>query len=138
MSHDDASTQRDHPSVTRHEEELLISKQPTEVGRLRVHTHVDTTLVTEHVETQTEHFDDLERVPVAENDSGEIETLPDGSISIPVFEEQLVITKRLVVRERVIIHKRTVTEQHCVEAELREERVTVEGDIAPPQEDSRA
>ena len=31
-------------------------------------------------------------------DSGEVETLPDGSISIPVFEEQLVITKRLVVR----------------------------------------
>ena len=55
-----------------------------------------------------------------------METLPDGSISIPVFEEQLVVTKRLVVRERVIVRKHTVYEEQVVTADLRRERLEVE------------
>jgi uncharacterized protein (TIGR02271 family) len=65
----------------------------------------------------------VERVPAAEGDSGEVETLPDGSISVPVLEEELVVTKRVVVRERVIVRKRTTTERRRIEAELRKERV---------------
>jgi stress response protein YsnF len=38
-------------------------------------------------------------------DSGEVEVLPDGSLSIPVFEEELVVQKRLVVRERIIVRQ---------------------------------
>ena len=75
----------------------------------------------------TEHAD-LERYPVGEVDSGEVEVLEDGSISIPVFQEELVIEKRLVVRERVIVRKHTVTEERLVEADLRRERVEVDVD----------
>ena len=75
---------------------------------------------------------DIERVSAAEGDSGEIETLADGSVSIPILEEELVVTKRTVVRERIVVRKRTVTEDQRVEADLRKERVVVEpeGDIA--------
>jgi len=75
----------------------------------------------------TEHAD-LERHPVTEADSGEVEVLADGSVSIPVFQEELVIEKRLVVRERVIVRKRTVTEDRLVEADLRRERVEIDVD----------
>jgi hypothetical protein len=71
---------------------------------------------------------DLERHPVTEADSGEVEVLPDGSISIPVFQEELVIEKRMVVRERVIVRKHTVSQDQLVEADLRKERVALEVD----------
>lgn len=72
--------------------------------------------------------------PAEEYDSGEIETLPDGSISIPILEEELVVTKRLVVKERIIVRKDTVTETRRVDAELRKERLEIEGDAGqlPP------
>ena len=73
-------------------------------------------------------YADMERQAVLEGDSGEVEVLADGSVSIPVFEEELVIEKRLVVRERVIVRKHTVTEDRRVEADLRRERVEIEAD----------
>ncbi len=54
--------------------------------------------------------------------------LPDGSVSIPILEEELVVTKRTVVRERILIRKRTVTEHQRVEAELRRERVELDSE----------
>ena len=71
---------------------------------------------------------DLQRVDVDDGDSGRIETLPDGSVSIPLFEEQVVVEKRLVVRERVVVRKQTVVEDHVVEADLRRERLEVDAD----------
>lgn len=46
-----------------------------------------------------------ERAPIGEDDSGEIETLPDGSLSIPLYEEELVVTNRTILRERIIVRK---------------------------------
>ena len=43
-------------------------------------------------------------------DSGEIEYLDDGGISVPLIEEELVVLKRKVVRERVIVRKNAQTE----------------------------
>jgi uncharacterized protein (TIGR02271 family) len=71
-----------------------------------------------------------ERVPVAEGDSGEIETLPDGSLSIPLYEEELVVTKRTVLRERVIIRKEIAARTQRVEAELHREHIEIDADDA--------
>ncbi|MBA2359372.1 MAG: YsnF/AvaK domain-containing protein [Actinobacteria bacterium] len=116
--------------LDRHEEELRIGKEEHELGTIRARKRVDTEKVEEIVPRQTEYAD-IERETPAGEDSGEIETLPDGSVSVPVFEEQLVVTKRLVVRERVIVRKHTVTEDERVEAELRKERVEIDakGDV---------
>lgn len=59
-------------------------------------------------------------------DSGEVEHLPDGSISIPIIEEELIVTKRLIVRERIIVRKDTIVETRRIETELRRERVETE------------
>jgi uncharacterized protein (TIGR02271 family) len=72
----------------------------------------------------------FERLAAEDGDSGRVETLPDGSVSIPVLEEELVITKRTVVRERIVIRKRTTTQHERIEADLRRERVVLEGDAA--------
>ena len=113
--------------VTLSEERLQVGTERHQVGSARAVKHVDVEQATARVERGTEHAD-LERSVVddVEADSGEVETLPDGSISIPVFEEQLVITKRLVVRERVILRKHTVYEEQVVTADLRRERLEVE------------
>ena len=123
--------------VIRHEEELRPGARVEEQGGVRARKAVDAARVAETVPRQVEHADDLEHVPAGEEDSGEIETLPDGSISIPVFEEELVVTKRLVVRERVVVRKRTVVEDQLVEAELRKERVEVESTGGAEVEDAR-
>jgi len=56
-------------------------------------------------------------------DSGEIEYLDDGSVSIPIIDEELVVYKRLVVRERVIVRKDAEIEHRRIETELRRERL---------------
>jgi uncharacterized protein (TIGR02271 family) len=109
------------------EERAHVGTVTEETGRVRARKSVEHERVEQVVARGTEHAD-LERRPVAAEDSGEVETLPDGSVSIPVFEEQLVVTKRLVVRERVILRKHTVYEDHLVQTELRKERLDIEAD----------
>lgn len=114
------------------EERLQVGTQTERTGSVRARKTVDVESVETRVERGTEHAD-TERVDVldAEADSGQVETLPDGSLSIPVFEEEIVVTKRLVVRERVVVRKHTVYEDHVVTADLRRERLEVEaeGDV---------
>jgi uncharacterized protein (TIGR02271 family) len=117
----------DRDSVERREEELVVDTDVHETGAVRARKTVEGRPYEELVPRDVEHAD-VERRPAAEGDSGQVETLPDGSISIPVLEEELVVTKRVVVRERIVIRKRTVTEQQRVTAELRRERVELEAE----------
>ena len=114
-------------SVVRHEEELVTDTVVQEAGRVGVRKLVEHERVQTVVPLGVEHAE-FERQAPGEADSGEVEILADGSVSIPVFEEELVIEKRLVVRERIIVAKHTATEDRRVEADLRRERVEVEAD----------
>ena len=125
---DDVDRDRAEAEVTRHEERAVVGTELHESGRVRVRKHVETYPVEEVVSRGVEHADTSERLPAAEGDSGEVETLEDGSVSIPVFEEVLVVTKKLVVRERVIVRKHTVVDEHVIETELRREHVTVDSE----------
>lgn len=115
------------------EERLAAGTETEQIGSARAVKHVDTESVQTRVQRGTEHAD-TERVDVADAaaDSGQVETLPDGSLSIPVFEEQIVVTKQLMVRERIIVRKHTVYEEHVVTADLRREQLKVDtdGDVA--------
>ena len=114
-------------SVIRHEEVADVETRWHEAGAVRARKHVDYERYDEVVPHRVEDVR-LERVAAGEEDSGEIETLPDGSISIPVFEEELVVTTRTVLRERVIVRKETVEEPQRIVADLRKERVEIEAD----------
>jgi stress response protein YsnF len=119
-------------SLTRHEQELHVGTSSETVGSVVVHKTVESEPVSDLVDRDVEEADAI-RVPPDDQDSGEIVTLPDGSVSVPVFEEELVVTKRLVVRERIVIQKRRVTEVERVEGDLLRERIEVEGDTEPPR-----
>lgn len=112
------------------EERLVTGTSTEQTGRVRAVKHVEQQSHESRVERGVEHAD-LAREQPLDGDSGDVETLEDGSLSIPVFEEQIVVTKRLVVRERVIIRKHTVYEEHVVTADLQRERldIEVEGDV---------
>jgi uncharacterized protein (TIGR02271 family) len=49
-------------------------------------------------------------------------------VSIPLFEERLIVQKQLVVIERVIIRKHRTTEDHQIEADLRREHIEIDVD----------
>ena len=121
-----------------HEEELSLARAPGEAGRVRARKRVETEKVERIVPRERELFDEVERRAPADGDTGEVETLPDGSVSIPILEEELVVTKRTVVRERVIVRKRTVTEEHTVEAAVRRERISIDADEGVPLEEDAA
>jgi uncharacterized protein (TIGR02271 family) len=122
-------------SLVRHEEELQLGTREYEKGTVRARKRVESEHV-ERVEPRSVEYGGFERAPANDSDSGEIETLEDGSISIPLFEERLVVTKELFVRERVILRKRTVTDHHRIEAELRKEEIEITGDVEGEQPDS--
>jgi uncharacterized protein (TIGR02271 family) len=111
-------------SVVRHEEEFRIGKRLEELGVLRLKTEVSTETVEGDFDIESEDAD-VTRIPVESEDSGQIETLSDGSVSIPLFEEQLVVSRRLVVRERIIVRKHTTARTEHVRGEVRREHVDV-------------
>ena len=119
----------DETEVIRSEEVLDVGVRERDAGAVRLRKRVDEERVERLVPVGLEHAE-VERAAVGEGDSGQVETLPDGSLSVPVFEEQLVVEKRLVVRERIIVRKHTVYEDQLVTADLRRERVEVDVDEA--------
>jgi uncharacterized protein (TIGR02271 family) len=117
-------------ALVRHEEEARVDTEWAEAGGVRLRRETTTERVSERFPRQLEEVEH-ERVPVGEGDSGEIEVLPDGSVSIPLFEEELVVTRRTVLRERVIVRKQLISEWETVEADLRREQIVFE-DEPPP------
>jgi uncharacterized protein (TIGR02271 family) len=113
--------------IIRHEEEAGVEKRSHVIGFLRARRRTKRVKVREDLPVDFERLAQ-ERVPVAEGDSGEIETLPDGSLSIPLYEEELVVTKRTVLRERVIVRKQIASRTERIEAELRREQVEMDAD----------
>lgn len=125
--HDRAQEPTERIDLTLAEERLATGTETYRTGSVRARKEIDVEQVEQVVPRGTEHAD-LERVTALDGDSGQVETLEDGSISIPVFEEQIVVEKRLVVRERVVLRKHTVYEEHKVTAELRRERLEINTD----------
>src|SRR4051812_15760967 len=113
--------------VVRHEEQLAVETVVEPSATVHARKRIDVERV-RHEEPCAVEEADFERVPGADGDSGEVEVLPDGSVSIPLLEERLVVTKQVVVRERVIVRKRTITEHERIEADLRRERIDLDAD----------
>jgi uncharacterized protein (TIGR02271 family) len=111
------------------QEHLSVEHEVEEVGGVRARKWVDEQAVTTVTSRGTEHAE-TSRVEADDDDDGQVHVFEDGSVSVPVFEEQLVITKRLVVRERALLRKHTVYEDHEVSADLRREHLTIDADAA--------
>lgn len=122
-----ATPDADTLEVVRHEEEAAVTPTPREAGAVRLRKRVDRLLVKAEVARRIEDAE-VECRPVEAGDSGEVETLADGSVSIPIFEEEIVVTKRMVVRERLIVKKASRSEHVTVPLELKRERIGIEAE----------
>ncbi|MEX0782382.1 MAG: DUF2382 domain-containing protein [Dehalococcoidia bacterium] len=84
--------------------------------------------------TRSSVYLDAEHVPPAEEDDGQVLELADGTLSIPVLEEEIVVTRRTVVRERLLVRRHIVSEPVLIRDEVRRERVEVEAEDGTPIE----
>jgi uncharacterized protein (TIGR02271 family) len=106
-------------------EELSVSKETVETGRLRVATRtrereavIDENLAREHVEIET--------VPIGLRIDAMPKTRQEGDTTIiPIVEEKLVVERRLVLKEEVRIKRVRTTESHKETVMLRYQEAVV-------------
>jgi uncharacterized protein (TIGR02271 family) len=117
-------------AMTRSEEELRVGTATGERGRARLHKWVETEHVSETVPVSHEEIR-VVREPITEANRDRALSGPDiteNTHEIVLNEERVVVAKETIPRERVRLEKETVTEERPVEADLRKERIDVEGD----------
>ncbi len=110
------------------EEELDVAKRDRQAGEVRLRKDVVTE--TKHVDVPvTREEVHVERTPAAARSPSPGEaTFQEKTVLMPVHEEEVEIRKRPVVKEEVRLRKERVTEQRAAEAEVRKERVDIEGE----------
>ena len=108
------------------EERLVAHKDLREVGEIEIRTEVDETPGRLEVDAYREEVT-IEHVPVGEAVSERDEPWEeDGVLIVPIYEEQLVVSKRLILRERMHIRRVATTERQLFQDTLRRERLVVD------------
>lgn len=118
----DANEQR----ITRSEEELRVGKREVQAGEVDIHKHVETEHVSKPVSVRHDEVE-VERRPVNGMTAGDAR-IGEEEIRVPITEEEVVVDTRPVVKEELVVRKRDVVETENVEADVRRERVDVEGE----------
>jgi len=123
QSRGDDLADEDELRVQRPEEELAAGTREREAGQLKVCKHVRTDR--ERIEVPTRHEEvSVERVPV-EGEATEDE-IGDDEVTVPVTEEEVIVSKRPVAKEEVRIRKDVVSDTETVEEDVRREEIEVE------------
>jgi uncharacterized protein (TIGR02271 family) len=109
------------------EEQLVAHKELRDLGEIEVRTEID------EVPGRLEVDAYREEVLVEHEAVGQVVTErekpweeTDGVLVIPIYEEQLVVTKRLVLRERMRVRRIGTTERQLFQDVLRRERLVVD------------
>lgn len=119
-------------AVTVSEERMRVDTQAREAGRARLRKYTTTETETVSVPVTKERLV-VERNPVAGGTTDAPITEGDQVEEITLREERAVVDKETVPVEEVRIGKEQVTEHEQVSAEVRKERVDVDGDVEPGQ-----
>ncbi|HYI60050.1 MAG TPA: PRC and DUF2382 domain-containing protein [Microlunatus sp.] len=130
VGHDTSGPTTDE-AMTVSEERLAVGTERQEAGRARLRKYVVTENVTQTVPVQREEVR-LEREPITDANVGAATSGPEISEEeheVVLHEERPVVEKETVPVERVRLDTETVTEQQTVDADVRKERVDVEGDV---------
>ena len=108
------------------QEELVAHKEMRHMGDIEVRTEVEEVPGRIEVEALREEIE-VEHVPVGRVVAQREAPYHDGEVLIvPVYEEQLVVSKRLVLREELRMERLPSTELQVFEETLRRERLVVE------------
>lgn len=112
------------------EEELVPRKERRELGEVVIRTEVEEVPGRLELEAYREELE-IEHVPVGETVRERREPWDeDGVLIIPVYEEQLVVSKRLVLREYLRIRRNAVTETYLFEDRLRRDKLVIDDPLA--------
>lgn len=103
-------------------EELVVRKEPSVLGRIRVHKGVETE--ERHVSLPVYHEEAIIEHIAPDKYDRKAYTNPNEVI-IPIVEERLVVQKQVVVKEYLRVKKMLVTQHDEVHETLRRETVTV-------------
>ena len=115
--------------LTRSEEQLAVGKREVERGAVTAHKRVETEHVRKSVPVTREEAH-VERRPIAEGERatrGSAPRITEDEVRVPLMAEEVVAEKRVVPTEELVIRKETVRDQKTVEADLRRERIDVDG-----------
>jgi uncharacterized protein (TIGR02271 family) len=108
------------------QEELVAHKEMRHMGDVEVRTEVEEVPGRIEVQAQREEVE-VEHVPVGRVVAQREAPYHDGDVLVvPVYEEQLVVSKRLILREELRVKRVPSTETQVFEDTLRRERLVVE------------
>jgi len=108
------------------EEQLVAHKELRDLGDVEIRKVVEEQPGRLEVDAFSEEVQ-VEHVPVGRAVTERTEPWEDGDVLVvPVYEEQLVVTKRLVLREELHIRRVRTTERQLYEDTLRRERLEVD------------
>jgi uncharacterized protein (TIGR02271 family) len=108
------------------QEELVMRKEMRHAGDVEIRTETEEVPGRIDVDAVREEVD-VEHVPVGRVVSERQAPWQDGDVLVvPVYEEQLVVTKRLVLREELHIRRVSTTEHQHFEDTLRRDRLIIE------------
>jgi len=108
------------------EERLTAHKEMRHVGDVEIRTEVEEVPGRIEVEAVREEVE-VEHVPIGRVVSEREAPRHEGdTLIVPVYEEQLVVTKRLVLKEELHVRRIQETEMRLFEDTLRRERLVIE------------
>lgn len=108
------------------EERLVPHTERRDVGEVRIRTVVEE--VPGRLEVEGRHDEVVvEHVPIGREVAERAAPREEGDVLVvPVYEEQLVVSRRLVLREELHIHRYSRSERRLFEDTLRREQVEIE------------
>jgi|SRR5579862_2916399 len=113
-------------TIKLHREELVAHKEMRHLGDVEIHTETEEVPGRLEVDAMREEVQ-VEHIPVGRVVSEREAPRHEGDdLIVPIYEEQLVVTKRLVLREELRIRRVRETETRLFEDTLRREHVVVE------------
>ncbi len=122
----EATDEEAEQTIELREEQLVANKHLQELGQIEVRTEV------EEIPGRLEVDAYREEVLIEHEAVGQMVSErekpweEDGVLVIPIYEEQLVVTKRLMLKERMRVRRVGTTERQLFEDTLRRERVVVD------------
>ena len=116
----------DERTIELREEQLVAHKELRDVGEVEIRTEVEEVPGRLEVEAYREEVE-IEHVAVNRVVSERVDPWEEnGVLIVPVYEEQLVVTKRLVLREQLRVRRFSTVEHQIFEDTLRRDRVVVD------------
>ncbi|WUH98930.1 PRC and DUF2382 domain-containing protein [Spirillospora sp. NBC_00431] len=116
--------------VTRSEEQMHISTERHEAGRVHVHKWIETEMVERTVTVSHEEIK-IDREPITDGRPSADVSISEDDLEIILYEVSPVVTKEAVPVERIRFRTEQVPDEQTVRSELRKERVEVTRDETP-------